>query len=89
MIFYSYNCFEDVGLNTLDIAKKSRRGRPIREFPETLQLLYPYDRKLSKEKIQDLQSLLKFVPLEHHQFYMNLQGEEEGTSAQAKVIKTQ
>ena len=82
LLFYTYNCLEDV-FCALDIAKKSRRGRPIRLFPDTLEPLYPEGRKISKDKVKDLKSLLKFVPPQHHQFYMSLQGEEEGIPAQS------
>lgn len=83
LLFYTYNCLEDDVFCALDIAKKSRRGRHIRLFPDTLEPLYPEGRKISKDKVKDLKSLLKFEPPQLHQFYMSLHGEEEGIPAQS------
>lgn len=73
-MFYKYNYIVDSEelFSVVDLAKKSGRGRPSREFPSPT-LLYPKGKVITKEKKKDLIDLMKYVPPQHHNFYHSLQ----------------
>ncbi|XP_072384295.1 uncharacterized protein [Diabrotica undecimpunctata] len=62
--------FYSVNLN------KRLKGRPVNLASLNLSILYPEGRKLSQAKLNDIRSLLQFVPPCHHQFYNKLQQSE-------------
>ena len=66
---YNHNTLE--ALKTVDLKRKSK-GRPIDLGRINLKPLYDGPRAINPNKLNDLKSLLQFVPPVHHPFYMGL-----------------
>lgn len=62
---------EDVAFLQIDITKRSR-GRPGKFGNICLDILFPNGRQLQKEKVENLQELLRYIPPVYHEFYINL-----------------
>lgn len=58
----------------LDIKKKNIRESQFAHC--NMNLLYSQGRKIDTHKIADLMELLNFIPEEHHNFYRNLEADE-------------
>ena len=74
---YSHNPLEV--WKTLDVRKK-RQGRPLDIGRVLLSPLYSGFRPINVKKLQDLHSLMKFIPPIHHSFYDHLQSTVEDNS---------
>lgn len=83
-IFYKYSLSDFVNFSVVDLAKRESRGRPQRELPNQLDILYPRGRPITKEKKKDLLSLLKYIPPIHHNFYKNLKVDEAGPNPETE-----
>lgn len=69
---YKYTHNNDVQFSSVNMNKRLK-GRPVNLGSLNLDILYPDGRKLTQAKLNDIKSLLQFVPPCHHQFYNQLQ----------------
>ena len=76
---YSHNTLE--AWKTIDVRRKAK-GRPVDIGQIALAPLYPGPRAINQKKIDDLHSLLKFVPPVHHDFYYKLSSTERDSEAE-------
>lgn len=73
---------EILGFRTLDISKKTSKGRPGRPVEVQTLLtvqqgqLYPTRRQMTFKKKEDMLSLLPYIPPIHHGYFRNLPGNQ-------------
>ena len=60
------------------------KGRPANLSNTSLNSLYKEPIPIHRQKYQNLQSLLKYLPLEHHEFYKNLKYSDNSKSQSAQ-----
>ena len=66
--YYSHNSLE---------AKKRAKGRPTSLANIELPLLYENGRSINVKKLDDIMSLLQFIPPLYHDFYKKLRSTED------------
>lgn len=73
-IFFKYCLDESAPFRCLDIAKRSPRENrlSLTSMSGPLPQQYPNGHPIKTAKYNDLQSLFPFIPMVHHEFYVNL-----------------
>lgn len=67
---------DDTSFLEIDVTKKSR-GRQGKFGNIPLDLLYPNGRKIEKKKLGNLHELLGYIPPIYHDFYLNINADED------------
>ena len=85
---FSHNTLE--AWKTVDL-KRKQKGRPVNIGQVQLEPLYDGARTVNKKKLDDLKSLLPFIPPVHHDFYDELVGggdsDTENEEEQSEIHK--